>query len=124
MRRSRRARLLPLLFAAALVGAFSGRALTASIPSWATTRAGSGSQPFTAFTVSGVTYAINASSPQNVDSVSFTLGPAAATTVRVTLDGNVYSCTGTTSITCATTSPQAHASGAVSAGSLVVVAAQ
>src|SRR3954470_8894707 len=54
MRRSRRSRLLPLLVLFVLAGAFAGRALTGSIPTWGTTHAGSGAQPFTAFTVSGV----------------------------------------------------------------------
>ena len=123
MRRSRRARLLPLLVAAPLVGIFAGRALTASIPSWTTSRAGAGAVASSAYTVSGVAYTLNSLTPQNLDAVSFTIGPAAATTVSIKISGNVYACTGTTSVTCATTSPQATAN-AANTSELVVVAAQ
>jgi hypothetical protein len=72
-------------------------ALTASntVPA---TKAGDGNNTITGYTVTAVHYTLNASNPQNVDSVSFTLdsAPVAGSTVKVQLDtpsGSWYSCT-------------------------------
>jgi len=83
----------------------------------------SGSAAISGYTVSGVSYTLNASNPQNIDAVAFTISPAAAATVKASLDGtNWFSCTNTAgSVSCATTSPQATVG---SASSLVVVAAE
>jgi hypothetical protein len=125
VKRSRRPVILSLLLAGAVlaVGIGAGRALTASIPAWGTTSAGIGAVGVSAYTVSSIAYNRNSVSPQNVDSVTFTISPTNATTIKITFAGNTYSCSGTSSVTCATTSPQALASTA-STGNLVVVAVQ
>ena len=59
---------------------------------------------------SGVAYTLNASTPSNIDAVTFTLNPTAASVVKAQLvsGGGYYSCTNAAgSVTCATTSPQA-----------------
>lgn len=84
---------------------------------------GQGANTISGYTVSSVSYALNATDPSNIDSVSFTISPAAAGTVKVQLvsGGSWYSCTNTSgSVSCATTSPQAVVS---AANSLDVVAA-
>ena len=85
--------------------------------------AGAGSAAISGYTVSGVSYSLNTSNPQNIDSVAFSVSPTNASTVKASLDGsNWYSCTNTAgSVTCATTSPQATVG---SASNLVVVASQ
>jgi hypothetical protein len=101
-------------------------ALTASntVP---TSSAGAGSGTISGYTVSNVHYNLNASNPQNIDSVTFTLdtAPPAGSTVRVKLvaaGSTFYSCTNsTTSVSCTTTSPQAAVA---TADQLLVVAAQ
>ncbi|HEV7132334.1 MAG TPA: hypothetical protein VGN27_01220 [Gaiellaceae bacterium] len=85
---------------------------------------GQGSNTISGYTVSSVAYNLNAGNPSNLDSVSFTISPAAATSVKVQLApaGTWYSCTNTTgSVSCATTSPQATAAAATA---LNVVASQ
>jgi hypothetical protein len=71
--------------------------------------AGEGASTTSGYTVTNVVYNLNATTPSNVDSVSFTLN-AAATTVKVRLvtTGSYYSCTNPSgfSWTCTTTSPQ------------------
>ena len=81
--------------------------------------AGAGSASISGYTVSGVSYSLNASDPQNIDSVSFTISPATASTVKASLDGtNWNSCTNSSgSVSCTTTG--ATVSGA---SSLTVVA--
>lgn len=112
--------------AAWAVGAGGGRALTVSLGSnLAAKPAGFGAAPVAPYTVSAVAYALNSSSPQNLDSVTFTLSPTNASTVTVEIGGNWYPCSGSGSITCATTSPvQATASAAASGSGLIVAAAQ
>jgi hypothetical protein len=88
------------------------------------TSAGSGSAAISGYTITNVQYGLNATNPQNLDQVTFTIAPAAATTVRIQLAaaGNWYSCTNSAgSVTCATTSPQATV---VAATQLTVVATQ
>jgi hypothetical protein len=72
--------------------------------------AGAGSGAISGYTVSSVAYGLNATTPTNLDSVTFTLSPAAAGTVKVQLAnaGSWYTCSNTAgSVTCNTTSPQA-----------------
>ena len=79
------------------------------------TSAGSGATAITGYTVSGVAYSLNATTPTNIDAVTFTISPTAATTVKAQLvsAGTYYSCTNTAgSVSCATTSPQATVSAA------------
>jgi hypothetical protein len=74
------------------------------------TEAGSGSGTISGYTVSSVAYGLNATTPTNIDSVTFTIAPTAAGTVKIQLasGGSWYSCTNTSgSISCNTTSPQA-----------------
>lgn len=88
------------------------------------TGAGVGSGAITGYTASNVQYALNATTPTNIDSVSFTLAPAAAATVRAQLSagGAFYPCTNTAGgATCATTNPQATV---LAATQLTVLAVQ
>lgn len=108
-----------MLVATAMYGYSASNSMPASAPS-----AGQGASSISGFTVSGVSYTLNATSPQNIDQVAFTISPSTATTVKARLSssGSWYSCTNTAgSVSCATTSPQATVSGATS---LDVVAAQ
>lgn len=104
----RGARRLAVLGVAATL-ALGGYAFTASntVPA---TSAGLGAGAISGYTVSGVAYSLNASTPSNIDAVTFTLSPTAASVVKAQLvsDGSYYSCTNAAgSVTCATTSPQA-----------------
>jgi hypothetical protein len=101
----------------------SGYAFTASntVPN---ASLGQGSNTISGYTVSAVAYNLNASTPTNLDSVTFTISPATATSVKVQLAaaGSWYTCTNTTgSVSCPTTSPQATAA---TATALNVVASQ
>ncbi|HZR96999.1 MAG TPA: hypothetical protein VFA56_14985 [Gaiellaceae bacterium] len=113
-----------LLLAAALAAivAPAAYAFTASntVPN---TTAGSGSGTISGYTVSSVSYTLNASNPQNVDAVSFTIAPTTGTVkAQLVSGGSWYSCTNSAgSVTCATTSPQATAA---AVNQLTVVAAQ
>ncbi len=72
--------------------------------------AGAGSGAISGYTVSSVAYGLNATTPTNLDSVTFTISPAAAGTVKAQLasGGTWYTCSNTSgSVTCNTTSPQA-----------------
>lgn len=92
-----------------------------------TSVAGSGSGVISGYTVSAVHYNLNATTPANIDSVTFTVdsAPPAGSSVKVKLvaaGSTYYSCTNvTTAVTCTTTSPQATVS---TADQLLVVAAQ
>jgi hypothetical protein len=86
--------------------------------------AGSGSGAISGYTVSGVAYTLNATTPTNLDQVAFTIAPTAATTVKAQLaaGGSWYSCANAAgSVTCNTTSPQATVAAATQ---LTVVATQ
>lgn len=86
--------------------------------------AGSGSGAISGYTASNVSYALNASNPQNIDAVTFTISPTTTATVKVQLapGGSWYSCANSSgSVSCATTSPQATAAAATQ---LTVVATQ
>jgi hypothetical protein len=93
----------------ALLLAFGVYAFAASntVPA---TEAGSGSGAISGYTVSSVAYGLNATTPTNIDSVTFTISPTLAGTVKIQLasGGSWYTCTNTSgSISCGTTSPQA-----------------
>ena len=107
---------------AAAVVAPAAYAFTAAntVPS---SNAGSGAGAISGYTVSNVSYTLNASNPQNVDQVAFTIAPTSGTVkVQVVSGGSWYACTNTGgSVTCATTSPQATAA---AVNQLTVVAAQ
>ena len=86
--------------------------------------AGAGSGTISGYTVSSIAYSLNATTPTNLDQVSFTITPAAASTVKAQLasGGSWYTCTNSTgSVTCNTTSPQATVAAATQ---LTVVATQ
>ena len=85
---------------------------------------GQGTNVISGYTVSAVAYNLNAANPANLDSVSFTIAPTTATSVKIQLAaaGTWYSCTNTAgAVSCATTSPQATAAAATA---LNVVASQ
>ena len=123
--RSRRMRRRAIIAIGALVAvlSISGYAFTASntVPN---ATLGQGANTISGYTISSVAYNLNAATPSNVDSVTFTISPATATTVKAQLAaaGTWYSCTNTAgSVSCATTSPQATAAAATA---LNVVASQ
>jgi hypothetical protein len=126
MRHSRRRfRRRAIVATGALVAVLSvsGYAFTASntVPN---ASLGEGTNTISGYTVSSVAYNLNATNPANLDSVSFTISPSTASTVKVQLasGGSWYSCTNTSgSVSCATTSPQATAAAATA---LNVVASQ
>jgi hypothetical protein len=107
------------------VGVISGAAyaFTASntVP---TSYAGDGTGTISGYVVSAVSYTLNGATPTNVDAVAFTLDHAATVVkARVVTGGSWYTCsnTGGNNFNCATTSPQATASGV---NNLEVVAVQ
>ena len=86
--------------------------------------AGAGAGAISGYTVSNIAYGLNGTTPTNLDSVSFTIAPTTATTVKAQLAaaGTWYSCSNTAgSVTCNTTSPQATVAAATQ---LTVVATQ
>ncbi len=96
-----------LLIACAVSVGGAAHAFTASntVPN---SRAGDGTSTVSGYTISGVVYNLNATTPTNVNSVSFTIAPTTATTVRAKLAGTWYACVNVAgTVTCATTSPQA-----------------
>jgi NO-binding membrane sensor protein with MHYT domain len=114
MRHSRKVLFAVALGVAMAIGG-SAYAFTASNTVPAST-AGAGTGAVTGFTVSALHYTLDATTPGNIDSLTFTISPAVATggTVQVsaalTTGGpDTYTCTasgGGTTVTCATTSPQ------------------
>lgn len=100
----RRLRVLLVLVIALLIGAGTyAFAATNTVPG---TQAGSGSGAISGYTVSAVAYSLNATNPQNIDTVAFTIAPTSAGTVKIQLasGGAWYSCTNTTgSVSCNTT---------------------
>lgn len=109
--------------AAVVVNSF---ALTASntVPA---SVAGAGSGAISGYAVSAVHYNVNATNPQNIDSVTFDVdvAPPAGATLKIKLvaaGSTYYSCTNVlTAVTCTTTSPQATVS---ASDQLLVIAAQ
>ena len=99
-----------LLGAATAVAVVAGGsyAFTASttVPS---TQAGQGTGTVSGYAVTSVGYTLNATTPSNIDAVTFTINPTTATTVKAQLvaAGTWYSCVNTAgSVSCNTTSPQ------------------
>jgi hypothetical protein len=122
MRDHRMLRVLVVVAFVGIVGA-AAYAFTAgnTVPA---SNAGAGSGAISGYTVSNIAYAPNASTPTNLDQVTFDLD-APATDVKVTLvnGGSVYDCGASAgasnTVTCATTSPQATVA---AANNLTVVA--
>ena len=86
------------------------------------TSAGSGATAISGYTITNVQYTLNGTTPTNIDAVTFTISPTAASTVKaqVASAGTFYSCVNTAgSVSCATTSPQATVA---AANQLTVVA--
>jgi hypothetical protein len=114
---------LAWLLAAAL-GCTSGWAYTATNTVASAGAAGQGSAAINPYTIGSVAYTLNVNSPQNIDQVTFTLSPTAATTTKAQLvsAGSWYGCTNSAgNVTCAATAPQASAT---TADNLTIVAAQ
>lgn len=89
-------------------------------------KAGDGEGAISGYVLSSVKYNLNASTPSNVDSVTFTLDstPAAGSTIKTQLasTGAWYTCSNVAAnVTCATTAPQATVTAATN---LRVVIAQ
>lgn len=127
-------RKISIVVAAAIAMAIGGGAyvFTASntVPS---TTAGAGSGAVSGYTVTNLHYSLNATTPANIDSLTFTINPAvpSTSTGKVIISAALsaggptsYTCTtdapGTT-VTCATTTPQLTA---VLLTGVTVVAAQ
>jgi len=107
-RRGRR-RLGALVLALLLALAVYAFAAANTVPA---TKAGDGSGAISGYTISAVHYGLNATTPSNIDSVTFTLSstPVAGSTMKIQLTaaGSWYSCTNiAAAVTCTTTSPQA-----------------
>jgi hypothetical protein len=76
-----------------------------------TSTAGDGNGAISGYTVSAVHYALNAANPANIDTVTFTIAPAAPTgsvaTIQLVAAGTWYPCTITmpagTAVSCTTT---------------------
>lgn len=122
MRKQNRVRRLVMTTALAAFLATGAYAFTASntVPA---TQAGSGSGAISGYTASAVQYALDATTPTNLNAVAFTIAPVTTSAVKVQLAaaGSWYSCTNTAgAVSCATTSPQATVSAATQ---LTVVAA-
>jgi hypothetical protein len=119
-KRKRNRYLLAAIAAAVVAPAAYAFTAANTVPS---SNAGSGAGAISGYTVSGVSYTLNAANPQNVDQVAFTISPTSGTVkVQVVSGGSWYACTNTGgSVTCATTSPQATAA---AVNQLTVVAAQ
>ncbi|HZD17428.1 MAG TPA: hypothetical protein VE669_04740 [Actinomycetota bacterium] len=96
------------LTAAVLAGTYAVTAAN-TVPA---SKAGDGAGAVSGYVLSSVHYNLNATSPGNVDSVTFTLdsAPPAGSTLKAQLDaaGSWYACTNVgTAVTCDTTAPQA-----------------
>jgi hypothetical protein len=123
MRRDRRAgrRLLPIIAAIAVAGP-SAYAFTASntVPG---SNAGAGSGNVTGYAASSISYALNGTTPTNIDAVTFAISPTnGVVKVRLSPAGAWYACSNVAgSVSCGTTSPQATVD---TVTQLTVVAAQ
>jgi len=119
-RRKRRYLVVALLAIAIGAGAFAFAA-TNTVPG---STAGAGSGAISGYTISGITYTPNATTPTNLDQVAFSISPITTTTLKVQLasGGSWYTCANVAgAVTCNTTSPQATVAAATQ---LTVVAAQ
>jgi len=122
IRPKRRRSVLAALVVAGVLGS-SAYAFTATNTVPAST-AGSGSGAISGYTVSAIAYTLNATTPTNLDAVTFTIAPTTASVVKIELAaaGAWYTCANASgSVTCNTTSPQATVAAATS---LTVVATQ
>ena len=82
--------------------------------------AGDGSGAISGYTISNIHYALNAANPANIQTVTFTINPASAGDVRITMDGATwYTCTNTAGAVSCTV-----AQAALTAANLRVVAAE
>jgi hypothetical protein len=97
----------------ALIFATSAYAFAASntVPG---TVAGEGAGAVSGYTVTAIVYNLDATTPSNIDSVTFTLSGAATTVKASVTPGTFYNCTVVTgnNWTCTTTAPQATVTGA------------
>ena len=122
IRHKRRRSVLAALVVAGVVGS-AAYAFTATNTVPAST-AGSGSGAISGYTVSAIAYTLNGTTPTNLDAVTFTIAPTAASVVKIQLAaaGSWYTCANAAgSVTCNTTSPQATVAAATN---LTVVATQ
>jgi hypothetical protein len=116
--------------AAAIAGGAYAYTAANTVPA---SNAGAGSGTVSGYTVTNVHYGLNATTPTNIDTLTFNVSPVipntgsgkVAVSVALTTGGpNSYSCTTNTAgdtVTCATTSPQLTAD---KISSVTVVAAQ
>lgn len=123
MRNNGRAWLSAAIVATAVLGATQASTASNTV---AATQAGDGSGTISGFAVSSVKYNLNASSPNNIDSVTFNLDstPPSGSTLKAQLAsaGTWYTCTNVAAaVTCTVTSPQATVAAATN---LRVVIAQ
>jgi len=122
IRHKRRRSVLAALVVAGVVGS-AAYAFTATNTVPAST-AGSGSGAISGYTVSAIAYTLNGTTPTNLDAVTFTIAPTAASVVKIQLAaaGSWYTCANAAgSVTCNTTAPQATVA---AAPNLTVVATQ
>ncbi|MDE3025049.1 MAG: hypothetical protein KGI93_05700 [Acidobacteriota bacterium] len=116
--------------AAAVAGGAYAFTAANTVPS---TNAGAGSGTVSGYSVTNLHYSLNATTPANIDSLTFNVSPVIPSTssgkviVQTSLSSggpNTYTCTTNTAgdtVTCATTSPQLTAD---KLSSVTVVAAQ
>jgi hypothetical protein len=103
----------PWFWAVALTVALAGGAYAyTNSNTVGATQAGDGTGAISGYVISSVKYNLNASTPSNIDSVTFTLDstPPAGSTLKAQLAtaGSWYTCTNVAAaVTCTTTSPQA-----------------
>jgi hypothetical protein len=126
MRRKLRKHRLVVLLLIAVAAASSAYAYTNAVGGVNPPLLGSGTSSINKYTLGTPVYNLNANSPRNLDSVSFTLtGATTSTVVRVRLiaAGSWYACNATAAptITCATTAPQVTVA-AANGSTLTVVA--
>ena len=122
--------IVAVVVAAAIVGGAYAFTASNTVP---TTTAGSGVGTVSGYTVTNLHYNLNATSPANIDSLTFTISPVVPSTstgkvviqAALTVGGPTsYTCTTDTTgatVTCATTSPQLTAA---TLTGVTVVAAQ
>lgn len=121
IRISRRRTIVVAVTAIVMSAAIYAYAAANVVPS---SSAGAGSGAISGYTVSAIAYGLNATTPTNLDQVSFTIAPVAASSVKAQLaaGGAWYTCANTAgSVTCNTTLPQATVAAATQ---LTVVATQ
>jgi hypothetical protein len=96
--------LLAVMLVLILAVAVYGFAASNTVPA---TAAGDGENTISGYTISSVAYTLNGSNPGNIDSVSFTISPTSAGTVRIKLvaaGSTWYNCTNSSgSVSCTTT---------------------